>query len=430
MIKVALGLDVRDLKRGQKEFNGTFREMAVTANAETASMRSGIGRLKSGLEAAGVEGQKLGKLGALAGNLGPLAVAGAAIGAVWKGAVALVDLYKKKQEEATDLANKHFAAVQANNARGGEFAAGGKTDLTSLMTMSVKEGPLSNVELNAAEDAVARLREKYGELGIEVDKTNKIIKISPEAIRKVAESNQAMAIRAKKDEYDALVKQYTTLEGQAKARFTSSADAEEYRKQAAALVPQMEAARQAWQRAGADNDPEKFTSKFWRDYRAERNDRDDAEAEKAAADELARQNKEREEAAKAQERYGQSLKGSLQTMREQMLVQTGMGRQAERERAVREMESAKGRALTDSEKRRAMELGSMRYDLSQLGASRQQLDTSIRSNELSELGGAYNLVVTPDADSITAGIAQDTAAMREMLDKIQQRLNKLGIVGG
>lgn len=430
MIKVALGLDVNELKRGQKEFNATFREMAVTANAEMGGLKTGIDKVKTGLEAAGIQGEKLGKIGALAGNLGPLAAVGVAIGAAWRGAVALVDMYKNKLQEAADVATKHLAAVQANNNKGGEFSAGGKADLTSLMNLSVKEGPLTNTEMNAAADAVDRLKEKYGDLGIEIDKTNKQVRVPASAVSTVAVSNQGMAIRAKKDEYDALVKQYNALEGQAKAKFTSSADAEEYRKQAAALVPQVNAARQAWQRSGADNDPEKFTSKFWRDYRAERNDRDDAKAEKEAADELARQNKEREEAAKAQDRYSQSLKGSLQTMREQMLVQTGMGREAERERAIREMTATKGRPLTDSETRQAMELGSMRYDFSQIGVNRQQLDTSIRSNELSELGGAYNLVVTPDADSITAGIAQDTAAMREMLDRIQQRLDKLGIVGG
>lgn len=135
-------------------------------------------------------------------------------------------------------------------------------------------------------------------------------------------------------------------------------------------------------------------------------------------------------AAQAQEKFEKSLKGSLQPMREQLLTSLGMGRQAERERAERELRAAKGRELSEEEKKQARELGDLRYGTGQIGANRQQLDTSIRSNELSELGGAYNLVVTPDADSITAGIAQDTAAMREMLDRIQQRLDKLGIVGG
>ena len=135
-------------------------------------------------------------------------------------------------------------------------------------------------------------------------------------------------------------------------------------------------------------------------------------------------------AAQAQEKFEKSLKSTLQPMREQLLTSLGMGRQAEQDRAQRELRAAKGRELNDDEKRQAKELGDLRYKVSQIGVNRQQFDTSIRSNELSEMGGNYQLVVTPDANSITAGIADDTAAMREILDQIQQRLDKLGVVGG
>lgn len=135
-------------------------------------------------------------------------------------------------------------------------------------------------------------------------------------------------------------------------------------------------------------------------------------------------------AQEAQEKFSKSLKESLAPMREQMLTRLGMGRMAEQERALRELEKAKGRPLTVEEQQQAAKLGDLRYGINQLGQNRQVFDTGIQSNDLSSLGGWYSAVVMPDTDSISANILTEAQQMRTVLEEIQTLVANIKFVGG
>lgn len=424
MIQTALGLDTRDLKRGKAEFDATFRDMAAKAKG----LERPIANVQTGLEAAGIGADKLGKVASLAGNLGPMALAGTAIGVIWQGVNKAVDLYKQKLEAATAAAGRHLATVRGSGNRVDSWVSRGQSDLGMLIGLSDKPGDqqLSHTEMNAAEDALERLKNRYGELDITIDKTTRRVYISRSAMREIARSNQEQAILARKNELDALQRQYDALNNQAKQRFTSSEDAAAFRSQAAALIPQINAAREAWAKAAAENDPEQFIAQYLRRYRAERNDRDEAEnAEK--------ERKEREKQLEIEKKlaaFRSSYAGSLQGAQEALLSGMGLGNIAEYERALRELEKAKGAPLTAEEQKQAARLGDLRYRQSMIGVNRQEFDTEIRSNELASLGGWYSSVVMPDAESINANILTEAQQMRTLLEEIKTELDRITIVGG
>lgn len=135
-------------------------------------------------------------------------------------------------------------------------------------------------------------------------------------------------------------------------------------------------------------------------------------------------------AQEAHEKFSRSLKESLGPMREALLSGMGLGNIAEYERALRELEKAKGAPLTAEEQKQAARLGDLRYRQSMIGVNRQEFDTEIRSNELASLGGWYSSVVMPDAESINANILTEAQQMRTLLEEIKTELDRITIVGG
>ena len=135
MIQTALGLDTRDLKRGKAEFDATFRDMAAKAKG----LERPIANVQTGLEAAGIGADKLGKVASLAGNLGPMALAGTAIGVIWQGVNKAVDLYKQKLEAATAAAGRHLATVRGSGNRVDSWVSRGQSDLGMLIGLSAAE---------------------------------------------------------------------------------------------------------------------------------------------------------------------------------------------------------------------------------------------------------------------------------------------------
>lgn len=434
---VKLGIDKKKVDAGLKQIEKDAKRTGKRVNDELSKATSpgkvakgGLDNAKAGLEVAGLSGDKFGKIGAFAGALGPMALAGAAIGAVWQAATVAIEKYKKRLAEATEQAKKHLDLVRKNGEHVQKWTAESGSGLETLLGLS-KKYSLSHVEMNEAADVLEKLKDRYGELDIRIDKTTRQVYISGRAMRRIAESNRDMLVRAKKDEYEALQKQYEALENQAKQRFTSSEDAEKFRKEAADLIPKINAARVAMAQVAQENDPEKFISRYWRQYRAERNDKDEAEAkveaEKKAREEQERQlqlAKERAELEKKAADFRKTHNDQIQDMRDRIAILQGRGQDVARERALRDAREKKGADLTEEESAKVSSLSDLMYRLENLPS---QNIPQMQINDLTARGG-FASAGTSAADRVSQAISDNSAKANILLNKIEQRLEKMGFV--
>lgn len=434
---VKLGIDKKKVDAGLKQVEKDAKRTGKRVNDELSKATSpgkvakgGLDNAKAGLEVAGLSGDKFGKIGAFAGALGPMALAGAAIGAVWQVATVAIEKYKKRLAEATEQEKKHLDLVRKNGEHVQKWTAESGSGLETLLGLS-KKYSLSHVEMNEAADVLEKLKDRYGELDIRIDKTTRQVYISGSAMRRIAESNRDMIVRAKKDEYEALQKQYKALENQAKQFFTSSEDAEKFRKEAADLIPKINAARVAMAQAAQENDPEKFISRYWRQYRAERNDKDEAEAkveaEKKAREEQERQlqlAKERAELEKKAADFRKTHNDQIQDMRDRIAILQGRGQDVARERALRDAREQKGADLTEEESAKVSSLSDLMYRLDNLPS---QNIPQMQINDLTARGG-FASAGTSAADRVSQAIADNSAKANTLLNKIEQRLEKMGFV--
>lgn len=434
---VKLGIDKKKVDAGLKQVEKDAKRTGKRVNDELSKATSpgkeakgGLDNAKAGLEVAGLSGDKFGKIGAFAGALGPMALAGAAIGAVWQAATVAVEKYKKGLAEATEQAKKHLDLVRKNGEHVQKWTAESGSGLETLLGLS-KKYSLSHVEMNEAADVLEKLKDRYGELDIRIDKTTRQVYISGRAMRRIAESNRDMIVRAKKNEYEALQKQYEALENQAKQRFTSSEDAEKFRKEAADLIPEINAARAAMAQAAQENDPEKFISRYWRQYRAERNDKDEAEAkveaEKKAREEQERQlqlAKERAELEKKAADFRKTHNDQIQDMRDRIAILQGRGQDVARERALRDARERKGADLTEEESAKVSSLSDLMYRLENLPS---QNIPQMQINDLTARGGFASAGMSAEDRQLRA-IIDHNKKQSDLLAEIKDKMDKLGMV--
>lgn len=133
-------------------------------------------------------------------------------------------------------------------------------------------------------------------------------------------------------------------------------------------------------------------------------------------------------AAEEQKKFTDALKGSLGPMRESLMASLGNQRQAEIEKALRELEKAKGSKLDETETAQATRLGQLRAQLALLGINRQPLDTEIGTNDLASLGGWYESVTMPDSGAVNDQILSEAQAMRQILNDIEILMHEVGRV--
>lgn len=507
---------VKTGKRINKRLNDSFSSIGKSGSGsrQTAALAQQSGFFESaqkGIEAAGVSGDRLGKFGALAGKLTPVAAGAAAAATAWQVAVKILEDYRKKLEEAVSLAEKHVEAVEKSGAEQRNWIGESRSTLDFLQGVSGKE--LSFSEFDAAAEAVERLQERYTGLGITVDETARRIIVSEEDIAAVAKSNHTLDVSSRMREVDALKVQYDELRKLSENWIYSPREREQFQLKALALIPRIKEAEAAAARAFQD-DADKAVEKYRKGKRSKTLDQANAinsdadriaagRNEEALADSwsrmspearieemtevLGRQNaklrelrKKAEEEAdllKAAEASGgklnlddvaetrlkaakarlavekqaaevqktelklageraelekqtaswrQSQEDQVQAMREQIMTLAGRGKDASVSRALRDAERGKGSALTDEEKTQVRELAELNWQLSNMEKSGPG-DIPGGTNELTARGGFASVGVSA-ADRVSQAIADNSAKTNALLNKIEQRLEKLEFV--
>ena len=126
------------------------------------------------------------------------------------------------------------------------------------------------------------------------------------------------------------------------------------------------------------------------------------------------------------DRWRQSEEDQVQAMREQIMTLAGRGKDASVSRALRDAERGKGSALTDEEKTQVRELAELNWQLSNMEKSGPG-DIPGGTNELTARGGFASVGVSA-ADRVSQAIADNSAKTNALLNKIEQRLEKLEFV--
>lgn len=124
--------------------------------------------------------------------------------------------------------------------------------------------------------------------------------------------------------------------------------------------------------------------------------------------------------------WRQSQEDQVQAMREQIMTLAGRGKDASVSRALRDAERGKGSALTDEEKTQVRELAELNWQLSNMEKSGPG-DIPGGTNELTARGGFASVGVSA-ADRVSQAIADNSAKTNALLNKIEQRLEKLEFV--
>ena len=124
--------------------------------------------------------------------------------------------------------------------------------------------------------------------------------------------------------------------------------------------------------------------------------------------------------------WRQSREDQVQAMREQIMTLAGRGKDASVSRALRDAERGKGSALTDEEKTQVRELAELNWQLSNMEKSGPG-DIPGGTNELTARGGFASVGVSA-ADRVSQAIADNSAKTNALLNKIEQRLEKLEFV--
>lgn len=124
--------------------------------------------------------------------------------------------------------------------------------------------------------------------------------------------------------------------------------------------------------------------------------------------------------------WRQSEEDQVQAMREQIMTLAGRGKDASVSRALRDAERGKGSALTDEEKTQVRELAELNWQLSNMEKSGPG-DIPGGTNELTARGGFASVGVSA-ADRVSQAIADNSAKTNALLNKIEQRLEKLEFV--
>lgn len=170
-----LGIDKKKADAGLKQFEKDAKETGKRVNKELSKKpdpAKNVGNAKAGLEAAGVSGDKLGKIGAFAGAMGPMAIAGAAIGVVWQVASKALEYYVAKLKDAIDLSEKNAAENERIAKTNAERRASETAALDGLSKLSTVE-ELSNAQKKEAITLIETLSKRYKDFTVKIDKSGK-----------------------------------------------------------------------------------------------------------------------------------------------------------------------------------------------------------------------------------------------------------------
>lgn len=462
-----LKLDKSKADRGLDQFEdkavktGKRVDRALSQKGGVAASRvNATESAKIGIEAAGIGGDKLGKFGKLSGA-GPLALLAGVFGVVIQGVTAALEYFRQEMLNTVEVMAEN---VKENKRVYSTMETRHKKELEAvndLRRANQMRGTQNNAKKDIQADARDVLRRYAGLLDLTsldsstgnlngLDAVEKQLRDRQQVELKENLKRQIQNIERQKAEWDEVVDSRRS----SKADIAAAGDRiKELGNQLAETQAQLEALEaydpvKARKVAAADfviNNlrPEKELMLVERINKMRLSGRyDEADALELEL-ELMRKKLDIQKDLSAEDRkalldqkkriremradnWRQSQEDQVQAMREQIMTLAGRGKDASVSRALRDAERGKGSALTDEEKTQVRELAELNWQLSNMEKSGPG-DIPGGTNELTARGGFASVGVSA-ADRVSQAIADNSAKTNALLNKIEQRLEKLEFV--
>lgn len=462
-----LKLDKSKADRGLDQFEdkavktGKRVDQALSQKGGVAASRvNATESAKIGIEAAGIGGDKLDKFGKLSGA-GPLALLAGAFGVVIQGVTAALEYFRQETLNTVEVMAEN---VKENKRVYSTMETRHKKELEAvndLRRANQMRGTQNNAKKDIQADARDVLRRYDGLLDLTsldestgnpngLDAVEKQLRDRQQAELKENLKRQIQNIEAQKAEWLEVTNSWRS----SKADIAAAGDRiKELGNQLAETQAQLEALEaydpvKARKVAAADfviNNlrPEKELMLVERINKMRLSGRyDEADALELEL-ELMRKKLDIQKDLSAEDRkalldqkkriremradnWRQSQEDQVQALREQIMTLAGRGKDASVSRALRDAERGKGSALTDEEKTQVRELAELNWQLSNMEKSGPG-DIPGGTNELTARGGFASVGVSA-ADRVSQAIADNSAKTNALLNKIEQRLEKLEFV--
>ena len=462
-----LKLDKSKADRGLDQFEdkavktGKRVDRALSQKGGVAASRvNATESAKIGIEAAGIGGDKLDKFGKLSGA-GPLALLAGAFGVVIQGVTAALEYFRQETLNTVEVMAEN---VKENKRVYSTMETRHKKELEAvndLRRANQMRGTQNNAKKDIQADARDVLRRYDGLLDLTsldsstgnldgLDAVEKQLRDRQQAELKENLKRQIQDIEAQKAEWLEVANNWRS----SKSDKTAAGDRiKELGNQLLETQAQLEALEaydpvKARKAAAADfviNNlrPEKelkLVEKINKMRLSGRHDEADAlelelelmrkkldiQKDLSAEDRKALLDQKKRIREMRADNWRQSREDQVQAMREQIMTLAGRGKDASVSRALRDAERGKGSALTDEEKTQVRELAELNWQLSNMEKSGPG-DIPGGTNELTARGGFASVGVSA-ADRVSQAIADNSAKTNALLNKIEQRLEKLEFV--
>lgn len=462
-----LKLDKRKADRGLDQFEdkavktGKRVDRALSQKGGVAASRmNATESAKIGIEAAGIGGDKLDKFGKLSGA-GPLALLAGAFGVVIQGVTAALEYFRQETLNTVEVMAEN---VKENKRVYSTMETRHKKELEAvndLRRANQMRGTQNNAKKDIQADARDVLRRYDGLLDLTsldestgnlngLDAVEKQLRDRQQAELKENLKRQIQNIEAQKAEWLEVANNWRS----SKSDKTAAGDRiKELGNQLLETQAQLEAfeaydpvkaRRTAARDFVTDNlQPEKelmLVEKINKMRLSGRHDEADAlelelelmrkkldiQKDLSAEDRKALLDQKKRIREMRADNWRQSREDQVQAMREQIMTLAGRGKDASVSRALRDAERGKGSALTDEEKTQVRELAELNWQLSNMEKSGPG-DIPGGTNELTARGGFASVGVSA-ADRVSQAIADNSAKTNALLNKIEQRLEKLEFV--
>lgn len=462
-----LKLDKSKADRGLDQFEdkavktGKRVDRALSQKGGVAASRvNATESAKIGIEAAGIGGDKLDKFGKLSGA-GPLALLAGAFGVVIQGVTAALEYFRQETLNTVEVMAEN---VKENKRVYSTMETRHKKELEALNDLrqaSKMSGSDNEIKQRLQADAMRTLQRydglnsllsfdmRTGEIG-NFDAVEKQLRDRQQAELKDNLNRQIQDIEAQLGKWREVAANWTSSKSDIAAAGDRIRDLTNQLLEARTQLEAFEAYDPVKARRTAARDfvtdnlqPEKelmLVEKINKMRLSGRHDEADAlelelelmrkkldiQKDLSAEDRKALLDQKKRIREMRADNWRQSREDQVQAMREQIMTLAGRGKDASVSRALRDAERGKGSALTDEEKTQVRELAELNWQLSNMEKSGPG-DIPGGTNELTARGGFASVGVSA-ADRVSQAIADNSAKTNALLNKIEQRLEKLEFV--
>ncbi len=462
-----LKLDKSKADRGLDQFEdkavktGKRVDRALSQKGGVAASRvNATESAKIGIEAAGIGGDKLDKFGKLSGA-GPLALLAGAFGVVIQGVTAALEYFRQETLNTVEVMAEN---VKENKRVYSTMETRHKKELEALNDLrqaSKMSGSDNEIKQRLQADAMRTLQRydglnsllsfdmRTGEIG-NFDAVEKQLRDRQQAELKENLKRQIQDIEAQLGQWREVSANWTSSKSDIAAAGDRIRDLTNQLLEARTQLEAFEAYDPVKARRTAARDfvtdnlqPEKelmLVEKINKMRLSGRYDEADAlelelelmrkkldiQKDLSAEDRKALLDQKKRIREMRADNWRQSQEDQVQALREQIMTLAGRGKDASVSRALRDAERGKGSALTDEEKTQVRELAELNWQLSNMEKSGPG-DIPGGTNELTARGGFASVGVSA-ADRVSQAIADNSAKTNALLNKIEQRLEKLEFV--